>query len=126
MIKIKCDTKDTLPLEEITEFQGGLKERSDADYDKIIKSINKHGFSFPFYVWKKGKTNFCLDGHGRIGALQRLVASGEKIPPLPVVYVKCKDEADAKELLLKINSQYGHMTKDSVLEFLGDVEVNFD
>lgn len=126
MIKIKCETKDTLLLEQITEFQGGLKERSDADYDKIIKSINKQGFACPFYIWKKGKTNYCLDGHGRIGALQRLVASGEKIPPLPVVYVKCKDEADAKELLLKINSQYGHMTKDSVLEFLGDVEVNFD
>lgn len=126
MIKINCKTSDYLNLEEITPFQGGLKIRDEEDHEKVIKSIRKHGFSVPFFIWKKGKTNYCLDGHNRIGALQRLVASGEKIPPLPVVYVKCKDEADAKELLLKINSQYGHMTKDSVLEFLGDVEVNFD
>lgn len=126
MIKIKCEAKDFLPFENLTEFQGGLKERTEEDFDKIIRSIKKHGFVAPFMCWKHGKKNYLIDGHGRYGALQRLVASGEKIPPLPVVYVKCKDEADAKELLLKINSQYGHMTKDSVLEFLGDVEVNFD
>ena len=126
MIKINCKTADYLNLEDITPFQGGLKIRDEEDHEKVIKSIKKHGFSVPFFIWKKGKTNYCLDGHNRIGALQRLVASGEKIPPLPVVYVKCKDEADAKELLLKINSQYGRMTKESVLEFLGDIEVNFD
>ena len=126
MIKIKCDTKDTLLLEDITEFQGNLKNREDSDYEKILKSINKHGFSFPFFIWKKGKINYCLDGHGRYEALQRLVASGEKLPPLPVVYVKCKDEADAKELLLKINSTYGRMTAESVKEFLGDIQVDVE
>ena len=74
----------------------------------------------------KGKINYCLDGHGRYGALQRLVASGEKIPPLPVVYVKCKDEAEAKEILLKLNSQYGHMTAESVKEFLGDLDIEVE
>ena len=126
MIKIKCKTEDTLPISEITEFQGSLKERDDTDYDKIVRSIKKHGFSFPFFIWKKGKINYCLDGHGRLGALQRFVASGEKLPPLPVVYVSCKDEADAKELLLKLNSQYGHMTADSVREFLGDLQIDLE
>ena len=124
MIKIKCKTEDTLQLSELTEFQGNLKARDDTDFEKIERSIKKHGFSFPFFVWKKGKINYCLDGHGRIGALQRMVASGEKLPPLPVVYVSCKDEADAKELLLKLNSQYGHMTADSVREFLGDLQID--
>lgn len=124
MIKIKCKTEDTLQLSELTEFQGNLKARDDADFEKIERSIKKHGFSFPFFVWKKGKINYCLDGHGRIGALQRMVASGEKLPPLPVVYVSCKDEADAKELLLKLNSQYGHMTAESVREFLGDLQID--
>lgn len=126
MIKIKCKTEDTLQLSELTEFQGNLKARDDADFEKIERSIKKHGFSFPFFVWKKGKINYCLDGHGRIGALQRMVASGEKLPPLPVVYVSCKDEADAKELLLKLNSQYGHMTAESVREFLGDLQIDLE
>ena len=125
MIKIKCKTEDTLELYQITDFQGNLKERNDADFEKIERSIKKHGFSFPFFIWKKGKINYCLDGHGRLGALNRLVASGEKLPPLPVVYVQCKDEAEAKEILLKLNSQYGHMTADSVREFLGDLKIDF-
>jgi site-specific DNA-methyltransferase (adenine-specific) len=123
-MKINCNTQDTLPLSALTEFQGNLKLRDDADFEKIEKSIKKHGFSFPFFVWKKGKINYCLDGHGRIGALQRMVARGEKLPELPVVYVKCKDEAEAKELLLKLNSQYGHMTAESVREFLGDLQID--
>jgi site-specific DNA-methyltransferase (adenine-specific) len=126
MIKIKCKTEDTLELKQITDFQGNLKERDDADFEKIERSIKKHGFSFPFFIWKKGKINYCLDGHGRLGALNRLVASGEKLPPLPVVYVQCKDEAEAKEILLKLNSQYGHMTADSVREFLGDLQIDFE
>lgn len=126
MIKIKCKTEDTLELKQITDFQGNLKERNDADFEKIERSIKKHGFSFPFFIWKKGKINYCLDGHGRLGALNRLVASGEKLPPLPVVYVQCKDEAEAKEILLKLNSQYGHMTADSVREFLGDLKIDFE
>jgi len=126
MIKIKCKTEDTLELYQITDFQGNLKERNDADFEKIERSIKKHGFSFPFFIWKKGKINYCLDGHGRLGALNRLVASGEKLPPLPVVYVQCKDEAEAKEILLKLNSQYGHMTADSVREFLGDLKIDFE
>lgn len=126
MIKINCDTKDTLELSQITEFQGNLKARDEADFEKIEKSIKKHGFSFPFFVWKKGKINYCLDGHGRYGALQRMVASGEKIPPLPVVYVKCKTEAEAKEILLKLNSTYGHMTAESVKEFIGDLQIEIE
>lgn len=126
MIKIKCESKDYLPFEKLVEFQGGLKQRDEADYEKIIRSIKKHGFMFPFFTWAHKGKYYLIDGHGRYGALQRLVASGEQIPPLPVVYVKCKDEAEAKEILLKLNSQYGHMTADSVKEFLGDLQINLD
>lgn len=127
MIEIKCSTKDTLNLSEITEFQGNLKERDSTDYEKIERSIRKHGFSFPFFIWRHDGVNHCLDGHGRLGTLQRMVAGGEQIPPLPVVYVNCKNEADAKEMLLKLNSTYGRMTADSVREFLrGGVELDID
>ena len=125
-MEVKCKTNDTLPLSELTEFQGNLKERTDADYAKITKSIKKHGFAFPFFVWKHGGINHVLDGHGRIGALKRMVAQGEHLPPLPVVYVNAKDENDAKELLLKLNSHYGQMTAESVRDFLGDLQIDFE
>ena len=48
-ISIKCDTKDTLNIAEMTELQGTLKHREDVDYDKIKLSMIKFGFSFPFF-----------------------------------------------------------------------------
>ena len=125
-IQIKCDNEKTLELAEMTELQGGLKERTDIDYDKIKLSIIKYGFSFPFYIWKSGKTNYILDGHGRFETLCRMQKDGYIIPPLPVFYIKAKDKAEAKQKLLRLNSTYGKMTKESVLEFAEDLEINFD
>ena len=126
MIVINCTGSDTIQLHELTEFQGELKERSAGDVEKIIKSIKKHGFSFPFFVWKNDGKNNVLDGHGRLMALQQMAAAGEEIPALPCVYISAKNEAVAKEKLLKLNSQYGHMTADSVAAFLGDIKIDFD
>ena len=125
-IEINCTGSDTIQLHELTEFQGELKERSAGDIEKIIKSIKKHGFSFPFFVWKNDGKNNVLDGHGRLMALKQMAAAGEEIPPLPCVYISAKDEAEAKEKLLKLNSQYGHMTADSVAAFLGELKLNFE
>ena len=119
-ISIKCETQDVLELAEMTEFQGGLKERTDIDYDKIKLSIIKYGFSFPFFVWKDKNKNWILDGHGRFVTLIKMQKDGYLIPPLPVVYVECKDVADAKNKLLRLNSTYGKMSADSVIEFIGD------
>ena len=125
-ISIKCETSETLEIAEMTEMQGGLKERTDIDYDKIKLSICKFGFSFPFFIWKSGKTNYLIDGHGRFATLCKMQKDGYLIPPLPVVYIQCKNKTEAKQKLLRLNSQYGKMTKESVLEFAEDIDLNFD
>ena len=125
-ISIKCETSETLEIAEMTEMQGGLKERTDIDYDKIKLSICKFGFSFPFFIWKSGKTNYLIDGHGRFATLCKMQKDGYIIPPLPVVYIQCKNKTEAKQKLLRLNSQYGKMSKESVLEFAEDIELNFD
>ena len=125
-IFVKCDNEKTLELAEMTELQGNLKQRTDIDYDKIKLSIIKYGFSFPFFVWNDGKKNYILDGHGRFETLCKMQKDGYIIPPLPVVYVKCKDKAEAKQKLLRLNSNFGHFTKESVLEFAEDIDLNFD
>lgn len=124
-ISIKCETKDTLELAELTEMQGGLKSRTDIDFDKIKLSIIKYGFSFSLFVWKADK-NYLLDGHGRFNTLCKMQKDGYIIPPLPVVYIQAKDKKEAKQKLLRLNSQYGKMTKESVLEFAEDIDLNFD
>jgi ParB-like chromosome segregation protein Spo0J len=125
-ISIKCETSETLEIAEMTEMQGGLKERTDIDYDKIKLSICKFGFSFPFFIWKNGNKNYLIDGHGRFATLCKMQKDGYIIPPLPVVYIQCKNKTEAKQKLLRLNSQYGRMTKESVLEFAEDLELNFD
>lgn len=117
-MRITCDTKDTLPLSALTEFQGGLKKRTDDDIKKIEKSIHDYGFATLFFVWKNGGKNKVLDGHGRLQALKHMAAQGEEIPALPVVYIDCPNEAAAKNLLLRICSTYGEMTAE-VIAFTG-------
>ena len=125
-ISIKCETQDRLEIAEMTELQGGLKERTDIDYDKIKLSICKFGFSFPFFIWKSGNKNYLIDGHGRFATLCKMQKDGYIIPPLPVVYIQCKNKTEAKQKLLRLNSQYGRMSKYSVLEFAEDLELNFE
>jgi hypothetical protein len=50
-------------------------------------------------------------------ALKELRKEGYSVPELPVVYVEAKDEDEAKQKLLRLNSQYGQMTLESVLDF---------
>ena len=125
-ISIKCETKDYLKLEDMTVMQGNLKLREDEDYEKIKKSILTYSFSFPFFIWRSGKTNYLIDGTGRHDCLLKMQEEGYLIPELPVVYIQCKNKAEAKQKLLRLNSQYGHMTRDSVLEFAEDIDLNFD
>lgn len=126
-ISVKCETKETLNIAEMKVFQGALKERTDVDYDKIKLSIIKFGFSFPFFLWKdKDGNNYLIDGTGRFETLCKMQKDGYLIPDLPVVFIQCKDKKEAKQKLLRLNSQYGKMTKESVLEFAEDIDLNFD
>lgn len=125
-MRITCETKDTLPLSALSEFQGGLKKRTSDDTAKIEKSIKDYGFATPFFVWKHDGINSVLDGHGRLEALKEMQKRGEEMPPLPVVYIDCKDEATAKNLLLRICSTYGEMTAESVRDFVKELEITFD
>lgn len=86
MVEIKCTSSDTLPLNQLTEFQGGLKERTDEDIKEIIASIDDYGFVAPFFVWKCNDINYVLDGHGRLAGLKELQRRGESLPekwPVP-------------------------------------------
>ena len=125
-ISIQCKGADLLPLDAIEDFQGNLKKRSKKDIDSIIKSIEKYGFSFPFFVWNGDGHNRCMDGHGRIQALCEMRKRGVSLPLFPVAYIDAVDEAEAKQKLLRLNSQYGQMSMDSVLEFTDGMEVEWE
>jgi hypothetical protein len=110
-ISIKCDCKDSLNIAEMTVLQGNLKARTDIDYDKIKLSILKFGFSFPMFITKLEGKNYLCDGTGRFETLCKMQKDGYIIPDIPVVYIDCKDIKEAKQKLLRLNSQYGKMSK---------------
>jgi hypothetical protein len=120
-IDIRCTSKDTLMLAEMTDFQGNLKERTDDDLRRIASSIEQYGFSFPFFVWRDKEKNLILDGHGRHTALQQLEENGFDIPPLPVVYINANSADEAKALLLQVNSIYGETSRDELLALIEEI-----
>ena len=124
-IEIKCTGTDVLPIDVLEDFQGNLKKRGKKEVDLIIKSIKKYGFSFPFFVWESEGRNYVLDGHGRLAALYKLREQGESLPLFPVIYVEAADEAEAKNKLLRLNSEYGKMSIDSVIDFLDGIDADF-
>jgi hypothetical protein len=122
-IRVTCKTADCLAYDQIELLQGRLKKRTDEQIDKICRSIIKHGWAFPEFIWQNEGHNYCLDGHGRQAAIPRLIEMGYTMPPIPVVYVEAKNKAEAKELLLKCISQYGSVTREGFEEF---ADFNFD
>ena len=124
-IRITAHGADILPIDALIEFQGNLKTITRANLDKLKRSILKHGFTAPIFVWK-GVDYHILDGHQRLKALIELRQEGYDIPLLPVVYIDADSEEHAKEKLLYITSQYGDFTTEGFEAFVDGMDFNFD
>ena len=98
-IKITCNGSRYIEIGKLKNFQGNLKELSEKEFEKLRKSILKHGFSFPVFVWK----NNILDGHQRIFVTNRLLNEGYTIKDIPIVDIDAKDRTEAAEKLLFLN-----------------------
>jgi hypothetical protein len=75
-IKITCTAATSIKLEELTPLQGDLKELTHRNFEKLKKSILKHGISFPFFVWQDNGINYVLDGHQRDRVLRKMQKQG--------------------------------------------------
>lgn len=119
-IQINCKGNESLALSTLTPIQGNLKKLSKENKQKLRASILKHGFSFPFFVWRtpKNKVNYILDGHGRLETLLEMEKEGFILPTFPVVFIEALNLDDAKSKLLTISSQYGKFTEKGVKEFI--------
>lgn len=120
-IKVTCQGATSLALDELVEFQGGLKKLSKKNLDKLKARILEDGFNVPFFVWKHDGTNSLLDGHQRVRALKSLQSDGYEIPPLPVAIIEASDIADAKKKLLAISSQYGEFDSEELSSWLDEL-----
>lgn len=132
-ISEKLSNLPTLPLGQLTELQGELKELSTVNYQKLKRSIEDKGFIVPVFVWQEPETavNYICDGHQRSRCLIKEKVSLDT--PIPVVFIEAKGILEAKEALLVISSQYGLITQEGYDTFTFDLDeaylqemVNFD
>ena len=105
-IPITCKGSKAVPIDAIKNFQGNLKALGDDEFKKLERSIIKYGFSFPVFVWG----NKILDGHQRVYVVSEMIKDGHAIGDIPIVEIEARDETEAAEKLLLINSHYAKMT----------------
>ncbi len=123
-IAIRCTAAVNLNLADLTPLQGDLKELTTASFEKLKKSILKHGITFPFFIWQDDETNYILDGTQRDRVLRQMADDGFDIPALPCALIEAKDRKEAAEKILLISSQYGKMTNNSLEQFLSENDLD--
>lgn len=124
-IKVTCEAAALVPLDEMTELQGNLKDLSTENYERLKKSIIDHGVSFPFNLWKTGKTKYIIDAHQRYKVLKRMRdEDGYTVPDLPVAWIKAKDKREAAKKVLAATSQFGTITPDGLHQFMTTFELD--
>lgn len=112
-------------LEKLIPLQSEVKRITRAKLDDLKASILKYGFSAPFFGWRSSQGRlYILDGHQRHKALTEMVAEGRKIDSVPVVLIKAGSKREAKEILLRITSQYGEFSGESLMEFVAGLNVD--
>lgn len=126
-IKIACDVRDHLPLEELLPLQGKLKTLSKKDHAKLRKEILETGFAFPFMMWKDKKGGkHIIDGHQRLNFLTAIKSEGYEVPPLPVVYVAADSIVGARRRILQYISTYGKINQKGLAEFMHDADITIE
>lgn len=125
-IMITCKGTYTRDYKTIIPFQGNLKETTREDLDKLKSSIIEHGFSFPEFIWENDDKIYTIDAHRRNVVLAELEEEGYSIPPIPVCPIYAKDEAEAKKKLLLVNSHFGRMTIEGMVEFTEGLDLDWD
>jgi ParB-like nuclease family protein len=78
---------------------------SGSNFEKLKKSILKHGITFPFFVWQSDGESYILDGTQQDRVLKRMADDGYRVPPLPCSLIEAKNRKDAAEKILLISSQ---------------------
>lgn len=127
-IHITCEGKAMMPLSEIKELQGQLKELSVEGYEKLKRSILTEGFAFPIEVAViDGKPYGILDGHQRLRTVRQMIRrEGYSLPGgrLPVCFTQCRDREQAGRLILHAISQYAKTQEDGLYSFAYDFKID--
>lgn len=103
----KTVNKSNLPMidyRELVPLQGNLKDLTKANYQKLLKSIEKEGFFVPAFVWFNDGVPYILDAHQRHRVLTNenieFENSGFEIPYIEIeaIILPTRFRASVKEV----------------------------
>lgn len=110
----------TAPITELQATQGELKFLTKENYEKLKKTIEKHGFDVPVTVWIDSQGDkWLLDGHQR----KHVLETEGWLEPIPYLVIKAPNMQTAAERLLEITSQYGTITQEGLDEYVAKFEL---
>lgn len=125
-LKVTCDTKLSIPLDELTEIQGEMKSFTEESYKKFQNLVVSNGIWFPTYVVKEhdeidGKkvTRWCIvDGTGRKRMFSRMRNEGWTIPRIPCVEIQADDREQMRIAILAASSSFHKVTEQGLHDFM--------
>lgn len=124
-IRITCAAADEVPYSSLIEGQGKLKTLHKADYERLKERIIRLGFHQPITVWMFNNKPTILNGHQRLRTIKTMVEKeGYRIGPIPVNIVEAKNWNEAKRKILALTSTYGKTSKEGLLNFLKDTDLD--
>lgn len=127
-ISIAFEKTENVSIDDLVPFQGELKSLSKENYERLKKEIIETGFAFPFHVWRDASVNkiYIIGGHQRLRALKQMRDEGFTIPKVPANFIKAKSYKEAKRRVLQDVSQYGHVERQGLYEFMHEAEIDVD
>lgn len=116
----------TIDYRTVSPLQGDLKDLSEKNADKLKRVLQKRGFTTPLFLWQDEKAglHYLVDGHQRHRIMMQHDMNDHGNYKVPYVLIPAKDIKEAKEQLLEITSQYGHMTVDGLDEYAADLDLS--
>lgn len=131
---MRIHNPSNLPLVDyrrVQDLQGNLKDLHTDNHDKLLRVLEKRGFTAPLLIWINEGVPYLCDGHQRVRVMKLNELSDNGNFEVPYVEIKAANEKEAKEMLLEITSQYGTVTIDGLDEFAFDLDIpamdiNFD
>lgn len=127
-LKVTCDVQTRANYKDLVPIQGELKSLSEEGYNKLKKSILKHGIHSPCFVWQDpGDQKLkLLDGTQRFRTFGQMEREGFVVPPVPIVKIEAPNLETAKQILLTLVSQYGKIESQGLYEFALDAGFNLE
>ena len=115
----------TIDYRTVKPLQGNLKDLDQKNHDRLLRVLNKRGFTTPIFIWKNPEDSelYLLDGHQRQRVMQKNDLNDNGNYLVPYALIPGATEQEAKEQLLEITSQYGHLTMEGLDEFAFDIDL---